>query len=147
MSCPPFDVKVRDVKAALDKVKKAISGKGSISGDEKKGSSVFSDSSLIAGEYTIKGSYTADNNTITISNDIKAENWFVVPVTTAFVADPADCFWIDDLLDAAVDHAVTLDQPDGAADFAGFVVNRSCMNSRRMPPPAPTGAKLPVVET
>ena len=74
MACPSFDVKVNDVKATLDKIKKAIAGLGSLSGDEKKGTFILSDSSIVAGKYTIKGSYTVDSNVITITNDIQAQN-------------------------------------------------------------------------
>jgi carbon monoxide dehydrogenase subunit G len=82
--CTPFDVTVKDVKVALDKVKKAISGKGSFSGDEKKGSFSFSDSGIVAGKYAIKGSYTVDETTITISTDLQADRPIV---TCKAVAD------------------------------------------------------------
>ena len=75
MACPAFDVTVKDVKAALDKVKKAISGKGSLSGDETKGSFTFSDDGgFLVGKYTIKGSYTVDGAKITITNTITADS-------------------------------------------------------------------------
>jgi len=75
MSCPAFDVAVKDVKAALAKVKKGISDKkGSFSGDEKKGSYSFSGDHWIAGKYSIQGSYAIDGNTITITNNITAEH-------------------------------------------------------------------------
>jgi len=55
MACPTFTVTVKDVKAALAKVKKAIAdAKGSFSGDETKGSYSVSGDGFISGAYTIK---------------------------------------------------------------------------------------------
>jgi hypothetical protein len=74
MSCPAFGVDVKDVKAALAKVKKGISEKkGTFSGDETKGSYNFSGDHWIAGKYTIQGSYSVAGNTITVTNTITAE--------------------------------------------------------------------------
>ncbi len=75
MACPAFDVTVSDVKKALDKVKKAISGKGSLSGDETGGDFTFSDDGgFMIGKYTIKGSYVVKGTKITITNNITAES-------------------------------------------------------------------------
>jgi hypothetical protein len=75
MACPTFTVTVKDVKAALAKVKKAIAeAKGSFSGDETKGSYSVSGDGFISGSYTIKGSYTVTDKNIAITNDITAEN-------------------------------------------------------------------------
>jgi hypothetical protein len=76
MACPAIDIVVKDVKAALAKVKKSIAeAKGSFSGDEKKGSfSLSGDAPWPFGKYTIDGSYTIEGTTITIVNNIKADS-------------------------------------------------------------------------
>jgi hypothetical protein len=75
MACPKFTVNVKDVKAALAKVKAAIQKQnGILDGDEKKGTYNFSGSVdlwVTKINYAIKGSYTVDDkNNITITNDI-----------------------------------------------------------------------------
>ncbi len=75
MGCPAFDVTVKDVKAALAKVKDGIrKEKGSFSGDETKGSFALHGDRMFVGKYTIKGSYTVADNKITITNSITTES-------------------------------------------------------------------------
>ncbi len=75
MACTPIKLTVKDVKAAVAKVKKGIGDKkGTFSGDDTKGSYSFSGDHWAAGTYKITGSYTVSGTTITATNSISAEN-------------------------------------------------------------------------
>ena len=79
MSCPSFDVTVKDVKAALAKARKAATdAHGTFSGYDTKGTYKISDDGWISGKYTIAGSYTVEGKTITITNTITADKPTVV---------------------------------------------------------------------
>lgn len=79
MACTPFTLTVKDVKAAVAKVKKAIGEqKGTFTGDENSGAFSFSGSGLITGKYAIQGGYKVAGQAITITIDIKAERPAVV---------------------------------------------------------------------
>ena len=75
MACSPFSIGVKDVKASVAKVKKGITEKkGSFTGDETKGAFSFSGDHWVAGKYKIQGTYTVSGTTITVTNNIAADN-------------------------------------------------------------------------